>query len=109
MTGSISLGCVFGPRIRRKKMYVAIVTANIPGGASDARLKNLREVVVPRVSASPGFVNGFWSESVNDLGVSFVFFDDETSARAAVPPVGAEMGEGVTIASVEIRKVLAQA
>ena len=90
-------------------MHAALVRVSIPGGANDARLKNLREQVVPMVSSSPGFVAGYWLDVVDDKGFAFVLYDDEASAKAAAPPPGTDMGEGVTIDSVEIREVLAKA
>ena len=90
-------------------MHAALVRVSIPGGATDARLKNLREQVVPMVSSAPGFVAGYWLDVVDDKGFAFVLYDDEASAKAAAPPPGTDMGEGVTIDSVEIREVLAKA
>ncbi len=90
-------------------MHAAIVRANIPAGINEARLENLKKNVVPMISAAPGFVAGYWCDAVDDKGLSFVVFEDEASAKAAAPPVGADMGEGITIESVEIREVLGNA
>jgi hypothetical protein len=90
-------------------MYGVIVTADIPGGVNEARLKNLNDNVIPMVSGSSGFKAGYWCDVVNDKGFAFVVFDDEASAKAAAPPVGTDMGEGVTIASVEFREIVGSA
>jgi hypothetical protein len=90
-------------------VHAAIVRANVPDGINEARLENLRKRVVPMVSGAPGFVAGYWCEGIGDTGLSFVLFEDEASAKAAAPPVGADMGEGITIESVEFRAVLANA
>jgi hypothetical protein len=90
-------------------MHAVLIRANIPGGVSDARLKNLRENVIPMVSSAPGFVAGYWTEVRDDKGFSFVVFNDEASAKAAAPPVGADVGEGVTIEHVEFRAIVANA
>ena len=90
-------------------MHAAIIRANIPGGVNDARLKNLKEEVVPRVSGAPGFVHGYWCDAVDDMGLAFVVFEDEKSARAAAPPAGTDMGEGISIGSVEFREILGNA
>jgi hypothetical protein len=90
-------------------MHAAVVRANVPGGPNEARLQNLRERVVPRVSSQPGFIAGYWTEVRDGLGLSFHVFEDEASAKAGVPAPGADMGEGVTIASVEFREVVANA
>ena len=90
-------------------MHAVVVTANIPGGANDARAENLTKNIVPMVSSAPGFVAGYWLEPVSDTGLSVVIFQDEAAAKAAAPPVGADMGEGVTIETVEFRAVLGNA
>jgi hypothetical protein len=90
-------------------MHAALIRANIPGGVTDARLKNLREQVIPTVSSAPGFVAGYWTSVVDDKGFAFVVFGDEASARAAAPPVGSDMGEGVTIEYVEFREIVGNA
>jgi hypothetical protein len=90
-------------------MHAAVVTANIPGGATDARVANLKKNIVPMVSSAPGFVAGYWLEPLGDKGLSVVIFKDEAAAKAAAPPPGTDMGEGVTIESVEFRAVLGNA
>jgi hypothetical protein len=90
-------------------MYAAVVRANIPGGVNDARRKNLHEHVIPMVSGAPGFVTGYWLDAVDDKGLACIVFDDEASARAAAPPAGTDMGEGITIDGVEFREVLGSA
>jgi hypothetical protein len=90
-------------------MHAAIVTANIPGGVNDARLENLRKNIIPMVSANKGFIAGYWLAPVGDTAMSVVLFEDEASAKAAAPPVGTDMGEGVTIATVEFREVVGNA
>jgi hypothetical protein len=90
-------------------MHAALVRANVPGGSTDARVKNLREQVIPMVSSAPGFIAGYWTDVADDKGFAFVVFDDETSAKAAAPPPGTDMGEGVTIEYVEFRAILGNA
>jgi len=87
-------------------MYAAVVRAKIPGGVNDARLKNLKEQVIPMVSSAPGFVAGYWLDVVDEKGLALIVFKDEASAKASAPPAGTDMGEGVTIDSVEFRDVL---
>lgn len=90
-------------------MHAAVVRVKIAGGVTDARLANLKEKIVPTISAAPGFVAGYWLDQVDDQGLAIVVFEDEASAKAAAPPVGADMGEGVTVDSTEFREVLAHA
>jgi hypothetical protein len=90
-------------------MHAAVVRANIPGGVNDARKKNLREQVIPMISSAPGFVAGYWLDTIDDEGLAIVVFQDEAAAEASAPPAGTDMGEGVAIASVEFREVLGNA
>lgn len=90
-------------------MYAAVVRANVPGGVDDARLKDLKERTAPMVSSAPGFVAAYWLDVVDDKGLALVVFEDEAAAKAAAPPAGTDMGNGVTIESVEFREVLASA
>jgi hypothetical protein len=90
-------------------MYAAVLRASIPGGVNAARLKNLKEKIIPMVSAAPGFVAGYWTDAIDEKGLALVVFNDEASAKAAAPPAGSDMGEGVTIESVEFREVLGSA
>jgi hypothetical protein len=90
-------------------MHAALVTVSIKGGVNDARLKNLHDNVVPGVSGAPGFVAGYWLDEADGKGFAFVVFEDEAKAKAASPPVGVDMGEGVMVESVEFRAILANA
>jgi hypothetical protein len=74
-----------------------------------ARLKNLKEQVIPMVSGAPGFVAGYWTDALDDKGLALIVFKDEASAKASAPPAGTDMGEGVKIDSVEFREVLGSA
>jgi hypothetical protein len=88
-------------------MHAAVVRANVPGGVTDARLKDLKGQIAPMVSAAPGFVAGYWLDVVDDKGLAIIVFEDEAAAKASAPPAGSDMGNGVTIDSVEFRAVLA--
>lgn len=90
-------------------MHAAVVRANVPGGVDDARLADLKERTIKMVSGAPGFVAGYWLEPVDDKGLALIVFEDEASAKAAAPPAGSDMGNGVTIDSVEFRPVIANA
>jgi hypothetical protein len=90
-------------------MYAGVVRANVPGGVTDERLEDLKAKIAPMVSSAPGFVAGYWLDVVDDKGLAIVVFEDEASAKAAAPPAGSDMGNGVTIESVEFRAVIANA
>lgn len=83
---------------------VVKVTLNDPQGDEAA----LREQVVPRVSAAPGFVAGYWTRKDND-GLSMVIWESEDAANAASEMVQSAAPDGVTIDSVEVREVVVSA
>ena len=92
-------------------MHAVVVRVNIgdPGKAE----QGLREEVVPRVSKAPGFVGGYWTRSDDGSnGLSMIVFDSEESARRAAEMLQgpeAMRPETVTLDSVEVREVLANA
>jgi hypothetical protein len=72
----------------------------------------LRERIVPRVSGAPGFVAGYWTRSDDaSNGLSLVAFESEDAARAAAQQLQAGMPDepAVTLESVEVREVVANA
>jgi hypothetical protein len=90
-------------------MYAALVTVTIDPAQLEQAQQALQNEIVPMVSASPGFVAGYWLEPADGQGMSFGVFDTEDHARQAAPPAGASPTPGVTIASVEFRPVVASA
>jgi hypothetical protein len=78
----------------------------------DAGRKMLTEEVVPRASAAPGFVAGYWTRSANDQsGVSMIVFDTEDQANMAKQMIeqGPPNPDAVTLESVEVREVIESA
>jgi len=71
----------------------------------------LIEQVVPRVSAAPGFVAGYWTRSEDGTGgLSMIVFESEENARSAADMIrNAPRPEGVTFESAEVREVVAHA
>ena len=92
-------------------MYAVVVHVRIAPGQLDAARTALRDQVVPRVRQAPGLVKGYWTASADAAtGVSLVVFatkqDAENAAgmvRSSPPP------PGVTLDTVEIREVVAEA
>jgi hypothetical protein len=87
------------------------VTINDRPGAQ-AELNEL----VPRISAAPGFIAGYWVALPQDRGTSIFVFDSEVSARAVADQITAAGGSHgpaaplhVTIHSVAIGEVIAHA
>lgn len=69
----------------------------------------LREQVVPRVSEAPGFVAGYWANIGGDRGASMAVYESEEAAKQAVEQVAPPPGEVLTIESMEVGEVVAQA
>jgi len=88
-------------------MHAVVVRVSLSDDDSSS-LEELRQEIVPRVSQAPGFVTGYWVRLEGEKqGTSVVVFDSEEQARTAgehfQPP------EGVTLESVEIGEVVANA
>ena len=69
------------------------VTINEPEPA----LQELHEKVVPRVSAAPGLVAGYWMRPEANQGRALVVFESEDAARAAAEMARANVPEFVTV------------
>ena len=90
-------------------MHAVVVRVSI-SDIESAR-KGLTEMVVPRVSAAPGFVAGYWTRSDDGSnGQSIIVFESEEAARAGADQIRANPApEGVTLESAEVREVVASA
>ena len=87
-------------------MHAVVVKVTI--NDLEAGLKELREVVVPRVSQAPGFVTGHWTRN-DDSGMSMIIFESEDAANAATEQVRSSVPQGVTLEDLEVREVVANA
>jgi heme-degrading monooxygenase HmoA len=87
-------------------MHAVVVNVTISDQETDEAV--LREQVVPRVSAAPGFVAGYWTRKDNH-GLSMTIWQSADAANAANGMVRSAAPEGVTIDSVEVREVVANA
>ena len=87
-------------------MHAVVVRVTI--NEQDGVTQRLRSDVVPRVAQQPGFVSGYWLRKDNS-GLSVVLFDSEDAAAQASERVPENLAEGVTLESVEVREVVAQA
>jgi hypothetical protein len=91
---------------------VHAVVVRVTVNEEDAGRKMLADEVVPRASAAPGFVAGYWTRSSSDnKGISMVVFDTEEQANAAKGMIeqGLPNPDAVTLESVEVREVVASA
>jgi hypothetical protein len=89
-------------------MHAVVVRVSISN--VETAQKGLEEVVVPRVSGSPGFVAAYWTRSKDGSnGQSMLVFESEDAARAVADRLGSNVPEGVTLESAEVREVVASA
>ena len=89
-------------------MYAVLVKVSI--SEVEGSEKALRETVVPRVSQMPGFVAGYWTRSADGSnGRSLIVFESEDAARTAAERIGANVPQGVTFESAEVREVVVSA
>ena len=89
-------------------MHAIVVKVSISD--SESAQKGLEEKVVPRVSQAPGFVAGYWTRSGDKSnGQSMLVFESEDAARAVEERIRADVPEGVTVESAEVREVVASA
>jgi hypothetical protein len=70
--------------------------------------RGLRENVIPRVSQTPGFVNGYWTRKDN-TGLSMIVYESEDAATTVSEMVPSMVPAAVTLESVEVREVVANA
>ena len=87
-------------------MHAVVVRVTVSD--EGAALAALRDEVVPQISQAPGFVAGYWTRKEN-TGLSMVVFESEDAARAASERIPGTVPEGVTVESVEVREVVANA
>ena len=89
-------------------MHAVVVRVSIsdPGSA----VNELKETTVPRIAAAPGFVAGYWTRSDDGTnGKSMIVFESEEAAKAAAERIQANVPQGVTFESAEVREVVASA
>jgi hypothetical protein len=93
-------------------MHAVIVNVTIADGQFDASRKVLHDNVVPQVSKAPGFVKGYWTAAADRRnGSSIVIFKTQSDAENAAKNARSQPtpAPGVTLASVEVREVVAEA
>jgi hypothetical protein len=92
-------------------MYAVVTTVNIASGQFEAGRKDLHDTVVPRVSKAPGFVKGVWLvRDDHAQGLSTIVFKTKQDAENAMSMVRkAPMAAGVTLNTIEVREVVAEA
>jgi hypothetical protein len=91
-----------------KEASMHAVVLNVTVTDADAAATAVRDQVVPQVSATPGFVAGYWVRLDEGRGTAVVLFESEAAARSAAaeaqPP-----GDLIAFDSVEVGEVIANA
>ena len=87
-------------------MHAVVVKVTI--NEQDAADTALREQVVPGVSQAPGFVAGYWTRK-DDTGLSMIVFESEQAASGMSERITSMVPDTVTLDSVEVREVVANA
>ncbi len=89
-------------------MYAVLVQVSINDGGSAEQ--ELRERVVPHVASAPGFVAGYWTRSEDGSnGRSLLVFESKDAAQQLADGMAANVPQGVTFESAEVREVIANA
>jgi hypothetical protein len=86
-------------------MYAALVKLTIDPARAPAAAAAFTNEVLPRVKSAEGFVGGYWVDPVDGEGFGFVLFETEEQARRSTPPACNWSAPGVTILSVDVRRV----
>jgi hypothetical protein len=92
-------------------MHAVIVNVSIAPGQFESAQKALHEEVVPRVKQAPGLVKGFWTiKDDSRQGTSMTVFRTKQDAENAMTMIrNSPPPAGVTLNSVEVREVVAEA
>jgi prophage antirepressor-like protein len=92
-------------------MHAVVSNVSIQAGQFETARKMLSEEVVPRIRKAPGFVKGYWTVSNDSTqGTSMTIFQTKQQAESALAMIrSANPPHGVTLNSVEVREVVAEA
>jgi hypothetical protein len=90
---------------------VHAVVVNVTIHDFDRAVQTLNERIVPAVSQAPGFIAGYWTRSEDNRGHSVIAVESEDNARAIAEMIQAQspQNDAVTLDSVEVREVVANA
>jgi heme-degrading monooxygenase HmoA len=90
---------------------VHAVVVNVTIKDFDRAVEMLKGQIVPGVSQAPGFIAGYWTRSEDNRGLSLVAFESEDAANGAAQMIQSQApaNDAVTLDSVEVREVVANA
>jgi hypothetical protein len=86
-------------------MHAAIVNLTIDPALAPAAAAAFTKEILPRVKSAEGFVGGYWLDPVDGEGFALVLFETEDQARRSTPPVSSWSAPGVSIRTVDVRRV----
>ena len=77
----------------------------------DRAVQTLKERIVPGASQAPGFVAGYWTRSEDNRGLAMIVVESEDAANGVAQMIQSQApdNDAVTLESVEIREVVANA
>jgi len=94
-------------------MYAVVVSVRIPEDRDAEAEELFRDQVLPRVKARPGFVSGTWirweNSSNGPTDTSIILYESREHAEEAAKSAQSQPGSPVTVMSVEVGAVSAQA
>jgi hypothetical protein len=94
-------------------MFAVVTRAAVSDPEGSRRA--LRDDLIPRASASDGFVAGYWLAPVDGKGMAVIVFDSEDAARAANDAIQEMVQSGTALTpfakmeSSEVREVVGHA
>jgi hypothetical protein len=90
-------------------MHAVVVTVTIHD--FDRGREMLKDRIVPAVSQAPGFVAGYWTRSEDNRGMGLIAVESEDAARSLAEMIQSQapQDDAVTLETVEVREVVANA
>lgn len=86
-------------------MHAALISLTIEPEHAPAAAGALMNDILPKITSAPGFVAGYWLEPAEGQGQSILMFETEEQARDASRLTTEGDVPGITINSVDIRRV----
>ncbi len=86
-------------------MYAALVKLTIDVAQAPAAAAAFTTQILPKITSAEGFRSGHWLDPLDGEGLGLVLFETEQQARRLAQPGFDWSAPGVTIRSIEIRRV----
>jgi hypothetical protein len=90
-------------------VHAVVVTVTIHD--FDRGQEMLNDRIVPAVSQAPGFLAGYWTRAEDNRGQALIAVESEDAARGLADMIQSQapQDDAVTLESVEVREVVANA